>query len=638
MARIQKLDRATIDMIAAGEVVERPVSVVKELVENALDAGATAVTVEIRMGGIDYIRVTDDGTGIDAEDVRYAFESHATSKIRQMEDLFTVRSLGFRGEALSSIASVAKVDLTTKTEEALTGTRYSIYGGEEEGLEEIGVPKGTTVTVRDLFFNTPARKKFLKTPRTEGSYIGDLMERMALGFPDIAFHFIRDKKTVLLTSGQGDYRELIYRIFGRDVAESVNPVFAEEEDYALTGYLGEPSLNRGNRNHEIFFVNGRYVRTRILSKALEEGYREYLMQHRFPFALVMLHLPPDAVDVNAHPAKTEVRFHEEQRLFSFLSGQIAKKLQATEMIPETMRDADAADHRAEGAAHVPEPFEAVRRGMMPPAKEEETRLPERILFNKDGYTEQWLDAEDDTLIEKILPEAKDDTPAAKPSSPIIKSDRQVFVETDVQMNLFDVKMLTAEHRSEYKILGQVFDTYWILAFRDRMYLVDQHAAHEKVNYERMMKRYHDREMMSQLLSPPVIVTLTEREETLFTEYETHFRALGFQAEPFGAHTYALRAVPYELYGSEEKELFLSILDEMSEEQGASNDPSKITQRIATMSCKASVKGNTQMTLQEMEALIDELLTLDNPYNCPHGRPTIISMSKYEIDRKFKRIV
>ncbi|MBR5969689.1 MAG: DNA mismatch repair endonuclease MutL [Lachnospiraceae bacterium] len=636
MARIQKLDQATIDMIAAGEVVERPLSVVKELVENALDAGAKAVTVEIKTGGIEMIRVTDDGSGIAADEVRYAFEPHATSKIRKLEDLFTIRSLGFRGEALSSIAAVAKVDLTTKVHDALTGTRISVYGGEEEGMEEIGVPAGTTVVVHDLFFNTPARKKFLKSPRTEGAYIGDLMERLALGFPDVAFHFIRDKKTVLLTSGQGDYKELIYRIFGKDVSEHVNPVFAEQEDYAFTGYLGEPVLNRGNRNHEIFFVNGRYVRNKILSKALEEGYREYLMQHRFPFALVMLHLPPDAVDVNAHPAKTEVRFHEEQRLFAFLSEQIAQKLNRREMIPESLAEPDDTDHRAEGAVHVPEPFEYARRGEEVERVKEQ--LPERILINEEGLTEQWITPEDEKLVERILPQEEASLEAHDLPSPIIKKDTQVFVETDVQMNLFDVRMLTAEHRAEYRILGQVFDTYWILAFRDKMYLVDQHAAHEKVNYERMMKRYHDREMMSQLLQPPLIVTLTAGEEALYTEHEAAFRALGFQAEPFGDRTYALRAVPVELFGAEEKELFLSVLDELSAEQAVPKDPEKITHRIATMACKASVKGNTAMRPEEMEALIDELLTLENPYNCPHGRPTIISMSKYEIDRKFKRIV
>ncbi|MBQ6733307.1 MAG: DNA mismatch repair endonuclease MutL [Lachnospiraceae bacterium] len=637
MARIQKLDQATIDMIAAGEVVERPVSVVRELVENALDAGARAVTVEIKTGGIEMIRVTDDGSGIAAEEVRYAFEPHATSKIRKLEDLFTIRSLGFRGEALSSIAAVSKVDLTTKESNALSGMRISVYGGEESGYEEIGAPAGTTVVVRDLFFNTPARRKFLKTPRTEGAYIGDLMERMALGFPDVSFHFIRDKKSVLLTTGSGDYKELIYRIFGRDVADHVNPFFSEQEDYAMTGYLGEPSLNRGNRNHEIFFVNGRYVRNKVLSKALEEGYREYLMQHRFPFALVMLHLPPDAVDVNAHPAKTEVRFHEEHRLFAFISGEIAEKLKKTEMIPEALAESDETDHRAEGAEHVPEPFEYARRGGTPD-REETERLPDRILINEEGLTEQWITPEDEKLVERILP-AEEAAPAEHPvPSPIIKKDAQVLVETDVQMNLFDVRMLTAEHKSEYRILGQVFDTYWILAFRDKMYLVDQHAAHEKVNYERMMKRYHEKEMMSQLLQPPLIVTLTAQEEALYQEYESAFRALGFQAEPFGSHTFALRAVPMELYGAEEKELFLSVLDELTAEQGGMKDPEIITHRIATMACKASVKGNTVMTAAEMEALIDELLTLENPYNCPHGRPTIISMSKYEIDRKFKRIV
>ena len=632
MALIHKLDKATIDLIAAGEVIERPSSVVKELVENAIDAGASAITVEIREGGISFIRVTDDGCGMAEEDAHIAFESHATSKISAIDDLFSIRSLGFRGEALSSIAAVAKVEMTTKTKEALAGIHLQVTGGEESECKEVGAPDGTTIVVRDLFFNTPARKKFLKRPQTESSYIGDLMERMALSNPDIAFHLIRDKKDKLVTNGSGDYRELIRRIYGKEIAANVHPVFKEQDGYSVAGYLGEPSLNRSNRNFELFFVNGRTVKDKLLSRALEEGYDEYLMQHRFPFAVLMLDVPPEAVDVNAHPSKTEVRFHEQTMLYNLVRDTVFQALHAREMIPEEMPKEDRRTER-ESAVHVPEPFETARR-----------KLPAVDVGDLSNRKNLHPDPENSPVFQHIFGDGDTPRPVTKETeeenipSPIIKRDAQVFVERDVQMNLFDVKMLTPEHRDEYRILGQVFGTYWILAFRDKMYMVDQHAAHEKVNYERMMARYHAHDMMSQLLQPPLIVTLTEQEEALFKAFEQSFKDLGFSAEPFGDRTYALRAVPVELYGAEEKELFLSILDELQAERNGMRDPSLFTQRIATMACKASVKGNTEMTVAEMEALIDELLTLDNPYNCPHGRPTIISMSKYEIDKKFKRIV
>ncbi|MBR0173108.1 MAG: DNA mismatch repair endonuclease MutL [Lachnospiraceae bacterium] len=627
MGNIHKLDKSTIDLIAAGEVIERPRSVVKELVENAVDAGATAITVEIREGGTGLIRVTDNGCGIAAEDVRIAFESHATSKIEEIGDLFALSTLGFRGEALSSIAAVSKTDLVTRTGDSVSGIRISIHGGEETGFEEIGAPVGTTVVVRDLFFNTPARRKFLKAARTESSYVGELMERLALAYPDVAFQFIRDKKDALVTNGLGDYKDLIHRIFGRETASRAHPFFAEQDGYSVAGYLGEPSLNRAKRSHEMFFVNGRYVRDKLLSHALEEGCSEYLMQHRFPFAILMLKLPPDTVDVNAHPSKLEVRFHEPQVLSEFVASAVRNAMRSREMIPSETQAAEArfADSRGAEAARVPEPFEAARR-------QEATAIPEAVRAYTESAVWKHIFTEDGEL------QVEEETEKPPVPSPIIKRDAQVFVERDVQMDMFDVKMLTKEHRAEYRILGQVFGTYWVLVFRDRMFIVDQHAAHEKVNYERMMARYRAKDMMSQLLNPPLIVTLTAQEEALFRQYEAYFRELGFQVEAFGAHAYAMRAVPAECYGAGEQELFLSILDELSEDRSIAGDPSLIAQRIATMSCKASVKGNTEMTLPEMEALLDEMLTLENPYNCPHGRPTIISMSRYEIDKKFKRIV
>lgn len=674
MPKIYKLDKATIDMIAAGEVVERPSSVVKELVENAIDSGASAITVEIRDGGTSLIRVTDNGCGISPDQVRIAFAPHATSKISTIDDIFSLNTLGFRGEALASIAAVSKFEMTTRTKDNLTGIHYLIHGGKEVSFDEIGTPEGTTCVVKDLFYNTPARRKFLKSPKTEASYIADLMERFSIGFPDISFHFIRDKKDDLATSGKGDYKELIYRIYGKDVSGNIIPVFAEKGGVSITGYLGKPILNRANRNSEIFFVNGRYIKDKMLSKALEDGYQGYLMQHKFPFSILMLEVPADTIDVNVHPSKMEIRFHDNEFISDFIIDTIHNKLFSNEMIPDALYESDKSDHRVEGMKNVPEPFEnekRLRQGFGYELKSAARELnSEGLNYGKEDIKEDksdvWFDGEakestaydymngahelKETAVNEVpypengISEKIYDTERVRGTAPthIIKRDRQVIVEKAEQLNMFDVRMLTDENRPEYKILGQVFDTYWIIVFRDKMYMVDQHAAHEKVNYERMMKRFHESDTLSQLLEPPVMIDMTAREEDIYTSCKEGFEALGFQLDHFGQSSYAMRAVPYEMYGYSEKEMFMEILDELCEEGAALgrkiNDPAFITSHIATKACKASVKGNSRMSTREMEVLIDELLTLDNPYNCPHGRPTIISMSKYDIDRRFKRIV
>ena len=665
MAFINELDKNTIDQIAAGEVVERPASVVKELVENAIDSGATAVTVEIKGGGIDMIRVTDNGSGIEKSQIRKAFKRHATSKLKNIDDLFSIHSLGFRGEALSSISSVAQVDCITKTKDDLTGTRYSINGGEEAGMDEIGAPDGTTFIIRNLFYNTPARKKFLKTPQTEGSYIGDVMEHLALDNPTISFHYINNKDDKFSTSGNGDLKELIYRIYGRDVSVSVRPISASDHGITVEGYLGEPTLNRSNRNFEIFFVNGRYVKDKIISKALEEGYKQYLMMHKFPFAILHIRMDPSMVDVNVHPAKLEVRFNNQALLYDFIKSSVENVLSAQEMIPDALlssKDDEKASETASvdllsvsaGSSYsapekvkapeaekpsnrpAPQPFERVRF--------EENKVAESEPVYATGVKEKPIKIEDvnkSAVWTRIFGDLdgskaeKNDRP-----SPIIKQQEVIVVEKKpVQLNLFDEKVLTKENVKEYEILGQIFGTYWIIGFKDKMLIVDQHAAHEKVNYERMMKRYKSGDILSQMVNPPVIVTLSAAEEEIFLEYRQYFEKLGFNIENFGGHEYAMRAIPVDLFGCDnEKEMFQEILDELSHETGMDRTPDVINYKIASMACKASVKGNTRMTTQEMEALLDELLKLDNPYNCPHGRPTIISMSKYEIDKKFKRVV
>ena len=662
MAFINELDKNTIDQIAAGEVVERPASVVKELVENAIDSGATAVTVEIKGGGMDMIRVTDNGSGIEKSQIRKAFKRHATSKLKNIDDLYSIHSLGFRGEALSSISSVAQVDMITKTKDDLTGTRYTINGGEEAGFEEIGAPDGTSFIVRNLFYNTPARKKFLKTPQTEGSYIGDVMEHLALDNPTISFRFINNKDDKFSTSGNGDLKELIYRIYGRDVSVSVRPINVTEKEITIEGYLGEPSINRSNRNFEVFFVNGRYVKDKIISKALEEGYKQYLMMHKFPFAILHIRMDPSMVDVNVHPAKLEVRFDNQAVLYEVIRSNVEKVLSQQEMIPDALlssKDDEKLEVSKEVEIHsdsenidsnvdskpvtkldnkkvAPEPFERIRF--------EENKVAEEAPVYATGVKEKPIKIEDvnkSAVWTRIFGDldGKEAEKKEKPS-PIIKSSEAIVVEKKpVQLDLFEEKVLSKENVKEYEILGQIFGTYWIIAFKDKIFMVDQHAAHEKINYERMIKRFKSDELCSQMVNPPVIVSLSSAEEEIFLEFRQYFEKLGFNIENFGGHEYAMRAIPVDLFGCDnEKEMFLEILDELSHETNMDRTPDVINYKIASMACKASVKGNTKMTRQEMEALLDELLTLDNPYNCPHGRPTIVSMSKYEIDKKFKRVV
>ena len=677
MAFINELDKNTIDQIAAGEVVERPASVVKELVENAIDSGATAITVEIKGGGIDMIRVTDNGSGIEKSEIRKAFKRHATSKLKSIDDLFKIHSLGFRGEALSSISSVAQVDLITKTREDLVGIRYSISGGEEVCFEEIGAPDGTSLIVRNLFFNTPARKKFLKTPQTEASYIGDVMEHLALDNPTISFHYINNRDDKFNTSGNGDLKEIIYRIYGRDVSLNLVPINVTERGVTLEGYLGEPSINRSNRNFEIFFVNGRYVKDKIVSKALEEGYKQYLMMHKFPFAVLHIRMDPAMVDVNVHPAKLEVRFDNQTALYEMIRSNVENTLRNREMIPDAVLDekkkapdeikpekVDVFFDDSKGdlgnsekneikveASEKPEKTEEKKESpvkKIAPEPFEKQRFVENLVkedtpvYSKDasGETVKISDNNKSAVWTRIFGdlEGKQAEKAEHPS-PIIKPSEAIIVEKPVQLDLFEEKVLSKDNVKEYEILGQIFGTYWIIGYKDKMLLVDQHAAHEKVNYERMIKRYKSGELLSQMVNPPVIITLASAEEELFLRYRQYFEKIGFNIENFGGHEYAMRAIPVDLYGcNDEKDMFIKILDELSHETNLDRTPDVINYKIASMACKASVKGNTKMSRAEMEALLDDLLTLENPYNCPHGRPTIISMTKYEIDKKFKRVV
>lgn len=618
MPNIAILNQETIDKIAAGEVVERPCSVVKELVENAIDAGSTAITVEIKEGGISFIRITDNGCGIERDQVAVAFYRHSTSKIRSAEDLLTVKSLGFRGEALSSISAVARVELITKTYDELTGTRYVIEGSKELSNEEIGAPDGTTFIVKDLFYNVPARRKFLKTAQTEGSYISDMVEKLALSHPDISFKFINNNQTKLHTSGNGNRKDIIYHIFGREISSSLLEVKHECEYFKVEGFIGKPVITRGNRNYENYFINGRYVKSNILSRAIEEAYKSFLMQHQYPFTVLYFTFFSE-LDVNVHPTKMELRFDNNNEIYVELCDTIYAILSRKEMIPEVPVDSTPAPKKIvhEYKEPIPEPFEKRRIN--------EVRAAE----SRSVYGQSVTSAvKDYSAIEPAVKTPKTST-AYEPA--------QAVTGTQQTLGDYDKVFLTESAKKQFSIIGQLFKTYWLIEFEDKLYIIDQHAAHEKVLYEKTMARLANKDFTSQRISPPIVMTLDAMECEMLEKYRPQIEQFGYEVEHFGGKEYMISAIPDNLFNIDMKDLFIEMLDDFSNATGRQT-PDIITEKVASMSCKAAVKGNDKLTLPEINELIDELLSLDNPYNCPHGRPTIISMSKYEIEKKFKRIV
>lgn len=614
MAEILLLDQNTIDKIAAGEVVERPSSVVKELVENAIDAGATAVTVEIKEGGIGFIRITDNGSGIEKKQVPMAFLRHSTSKIRAIEDLLSVHSLGFRGEALSSISAVSQVELITKTKEELTGVRYMIEGGKEKTMEEVGAPDGTTFLIRNLFYNTPARRKFLKSPQTEGGYIADLMEKMALSKPEISFQFIQNGQVKLHSSGNGNLKDLIYQIYGRDIARNLVEISYQGAGTVINGYIGKPVISRGNRNFEQYYINGRYVRSKVISKAIEEGYAPYMMQHKYPFVVLHMEIRNEELDVNVHPAKMELRIENQQVVYEDIVSMIKEGLSGKELIPEV----SVAEEKAEGKPEIfpkkeitPQPFEEKRLESWKKENEVHFQMPENHCMETSSYGEK--------------PEQLE----------LFAKTKEKHEEKETIVN--GEKFLDESAVKRHRIIGQLFKTYWLVELEDKFYMIDQHAAHEKVLYEHMVRDLHQKQITSQIISPPMIVSLSQKEENLLLENREAFEMLGFEVEHFGGREYMVSAIPNNLYGIAGENLFLDLLDEFAKENPV-KDLDVILEKLASMSCKAAVKGNYSLSIMEAEALIDELMTLENPYHCPHGRPVIVSMSKNEIERKFKRIV
>lgn len=760
MRKIAVLDQNTIDKIAAGEVVERPSSVVKELVENAIDAGATAVTVEITDGGKKLIRITDNGAGIEADQIPLAFLRHATSKIEKVEDLEQIASLGFRGEALSSIAAVSQVELITKTPSAVSGSRYIIEGGVEHSLEELGAPEGTTFLVRNLFYNTPARSKFLKSNMTEANYIHTLMEQLALSHPEISFKYIQNRQVKLHSSGNYSVKDVIYSVYGRDITKALLDAEFENDFMKITGFVGKPEIARGNRSFENYYINGRYVKNNIITKAIESAYKGFLMQHKFPFVSLQMQMEGNDLDVNVHPAKREVRFAREQEVYEAVYDTVRRALMGREMIPKVTLGKSEPVKKEEPVkpSSVPEPFEKKRReqlcghaekeiketgisgdrayagaGAFVPEKTKswmerpayqstvkepsvsysashttETKKPQVFSASEEDLfqgtlrekqeeelkreTETKLPAEENRelkntgrsqmkntvpvsqntnqkkehwISEKEKPESGDflsepaeithtsDSPEktaqnletvisveTEPGISAAESDQnshEMTAQEPRQLELFEEKLLAPESREHIRLVGQIFDTYWLAQFGDNFYIIDQHAAHEKVYYERLVKSFREKTVDSQYLNPPLIVTLNLQEENILKENQKYFSQFGFEIEEFGGKEYRISAVPATLYGFSEEALFLEMLDQLSG-SGEKDALDIFASRLATMACKAAVKGNHAMSAKEAEKLIDELLTLDNPYHCPHGRPTIISMTRTELEKKFKRIV
>lgn len=643
MPQIALLSQETIDKIAAGEVIERPSSVVKELVENAIDAGSSAVTVEIKEGGISFIRISDNGCGIEREQIPLAFLRHSTSKIKSVEDLFTVTSLGFRGEALSSIAAVSQVELITKTNGDFTGSRYLIEGSKEVSLEEIGAPDGTTFIVRNLFYNTPARKKFLKSAQTEGTYIHELMQRMILSHPDVAFKFIMNNQVKLQSSGNGNIKDIIYHLYGRDITKALLPIAHESELFKVSGFIGKPMISRGNRGYELYFVNGRFIRSQILSKAIEDAFKPFLMQHQYPFTVLYFEIDSSLLDVNVHPTKMELRFSNQQELYREVQNILSAALVHRDIIPEVPVDTPKKNEMEAPKIEkvMPEPFEQKRLEEIRKAVRKdspyEVKYPDRQPERRETWHAQsqpehkppvreQLHASGVTGTEKELAKEayvlrEDETYGAKP-------------EGSYEQGSF----LKEEEMAKQKIIGQLFDTYWLVEYNDRLFIVDQHAAHEKVMYEKLKKQFEKKEFTSQAISPPIVITLSMREAEILERFKEQFTKLGFEIEHFGGAEYSICGVPGNLYRLNTKDVLIEMLDELTDGISERATADVILDKIASMSCKAAVKGSQRLSLPEMEQLMKDLMKLDNPYNCPHGRPTIIAMSKYEIEKKFKRIV
>lgn len=649
---IQVLDQETINKIAAGEVIERPSSVVKELVENAIDAGATAVTIEIKDGGISFIRITDNGSGISKDDIPMAFLRHSTSKIKSIEDLMNVSSLGFRGEALSSIAAVSQVELITKTADDFTGSRYVIEGGNEISLEEVGAPDGTTFIVRNLFYNTPVRRKFLKTAATEAGYVNALIEHLSLSHPDISFRFINNNQNKLHTSGNMNLKDIIYGVYGRDITSNLMEISGKTQDVEITGFIGKPVICRGNRGYENYYINGRYIKSSIITKAIEEAYKGYIMPHNYPFTAIHFKINPSIMDVNVHPTKMELRFSKNEFVYRFVLETVKECLANRELAarvklpdpvkqqqftksPENIKQTEKSyvqentDSKPYQAPRIEPPRESFYNSTESSVKQKTVNENQTVGFIKNitDYT-------------KMPPTRLPEPFEIKRSDEMIKEDKKIYEaekkQEAEQLSIFDTPLMSEKAKADYRIIGQLFETYWLIEYEDKFYMMDQHAAHEKILYERFMNHLKVKDMDTQMIMPPVIIELNMQQEDAYKRNKQAFSRLGFEIEEFGGNAYKVNGLPAGLPNINLKQMLIDMIDGLTDDN--STDLDIITERVATMSCKAAVKGNNKLSFEEAKELIEELMQAENPYNCPHGRPTLIVMSKYEVERKFKRIL
>ncbi len=648
MGNIHLLDNSLINKIAAGEVVERPASVVKELMENSIDAGATSITVEIKEGGIGLIKITDNGKGIPKDEVKTAFMRHATSKLSSIEDLEDILTLGFRGEALSSIASVAQVEMITKTKESSTGTKIVINGGIVEREEEAAANSGTVFEVKNLFYNTPARRKFLKKPATEGGYVSEAVNRIALGHPEIAVKYINNGNTIMQTNGNGDIKSAMLYIFGKQMASQMLEVSYSKEGFSVEGLTAKPEMSRGNRNYENFFINGRYIRSSVVQNAAEDAYKGKLMLGKFPVFVLNLKVPANTVDVNVHPTKLEVRFSDENLIYDIIYNAITKALKQTELIPVVTWDkpkkikndnvqATIEDIRSE------KPAEDFSYGAEPLNKEysvaESCEAGEKSTDKEKKSKNTVLDAMDklykneENIVKTEIANCKSDIEKTVKEKLVEKENAEIKTEAKAESEIIYEKR---PFFNNYRIIGQVFATYWIVEQNNCMYLIDQHAAHERALYEDFMEKFKTSSISSQQLLQPVAVNLSESEKAVVEENMELLESFGFEIEEFGARTYAVRAVPYVFDAPSNVSFFTDIIDMLADKNMKSLYDTK-EDAIAMMSCKAAVKGNDRLSYSEAQELIQRLLKLENPFNCPHGRPTIIEMTRYELEKKFKRI-
>lgn len=648
---IQVLDQETINKIAAGEVIERPSSVVKELVENAIDAGATAVTIEIKDGGISFIRITDNGCGIDGSEIAKAFLRHSTSKIKSIEDLIRVSSLGFRGEALSSIAAVAQIELITKTAESFTGYRYCIEGGEEKNMEEVGAPDGTTFIVRNLFFNTPVRRKFLKTAATEAGYVSSLLEHLALSHPDVSFRFINNNQNRLHTSGNMNLKDIIYNVYGRDITRNLIEIDGKTQDIEMTGFIGKPMICRGNRTYENYYINGRYIKSSIITKAVEEAYKGYIMPHNYPFTAIHFKINPAILDVNVHPTKMELRFSKNDFVYHFVLDTLRSALKSSELAPQVPVGGSrmpaenalqrplpaspslASEHSAPAASNYQAPALKPLEPAAPVGPIEQTKGAPQKGSGPSLGTDWYTKKDYKVRLPEPFETRRSDEMIAEANQAAVYAKNEAEQK---QLSLFENPLMNTQNLQKYRIIGQLFATYWLIEFEDKFYMMDQHAAHEKVLYEKMMRHLKEKPMDTQMLMPPVVLNLNLREEQVLKSHWAIFSRVGYEIEEFGGNAYKVTGIPAGLPNIDAKQMLTDLLDGLADDH--KGDLEIITEKVATMSCKAAVKGNNTLSFKEAEALMQELMLAENPYNCPHGRPTLIVMTKYEIEKKFKRIL